>query len=105
MSVAELPTFEAASYDLPIPKDESTGRKATKLTVRWTGSTELDRTSEDDLLWLQALRLGTPLRLVIVGTPTARGFSISPKPGRDVTEELGFTCSIKVEQVELGELA
>jgi hypothetical protein len=40
--------FDAASYDLPIPSTE--GRKAQKLSVRFTGSCDLDRTSEDDLV-------------------------------------------------------
>ena len=94
--------FDAASYDLPIPATE--GKKAQRISVRFTGSCELDRTSEDDLVFLEAMRLGVPVRLVITGVPVGKGFSL--KPAQDPTdEELAYHSAVRVTAVELGELA
>ena len=94
--------FDAASYDLPIPSTE--GRKAQRISVRFTGSCELDRTSEDDLVFLEAMRLGVPVRLVITGLPVGKGFSL--KPAQDPTdEELAYYSAVRVTAVELGEIA
>ncbi len=94
--------FNASSYDLPIPATE--GRKAQRISVRFTGSCELDRTSEDDLVFLRAMRLGVPVRLVITGLPVGKGFSL--KVAQDATdEELAYHSAVRVTAVELGELA
>ena len=82
--VATPPTedeiFSADAYALPIPTTE--GRKAQRISVRFTGSCELDRTSEDDLVFLEAMRLGVPVRLVITGLPVGKGFSLSQRRTR-----------------------
>ena len=104
--VATPPTedeiFSADAYALPIPTTE--GRKAQRISVRFTGSCELDRTSEDDLIFLEAMRLGVPVRLVITGLPVGKGFSL--KVAADPTgEELAYHSAVRVTAVELGELA
>ena len=50
--------FSAESYKLNIPTLDD--RKATKLDIRFVGSGPLDRTSEDDLALLEAMRIGAP---------------------------------------------
>jgi hypothetical protein len=47
--------FSADAYRLNIPTLD--GRKATKISLRFSGSGILDRTSEDDLALLEAMRL------------------------------------------------
>jgi len=98
----EEPVFDASVYDLNIPKVD--GIRAQKLSVRFQGSCYLDRTSEDDLVFLEAMRLGVPVRLIITGLPVGKGFSL--RPARDDDDgELSYSCSLRVEAVELGELA
>ncbi len=91
--------FDAASYDLPIPKLD--GRRATKLDVRFSGSGLLDRTSEDDLALLEAMRLGAPVRLIVVGQIAGKSFRL----GTGDEEELSYSCTVRVESVEAGEIA
>lgn len=91
-------SFSASAYDLPIPAID--GRKAQKISVRFSGSCFLDRTSEDDLVFLNAMRMGTPVRLIITGLPTGKGFSLRT---RDTDDELSYHCSLRVEAVELAE--
>jgi hypothetical protein len=50
--------FSAESYKLNIPTLDD--RKATQLDIRFSGSGSLDRTSEDDLALLEAMRIGAP---------------------------------------------
>ena len=101
-SEVEDDIFNAPSYDLNIPATE--GKKAQRISVRFTGSCELDRTSEDDLVFLEAMRLGVPVRLVITGLPVGKGFSL--KVAQDPTDgELAYHSAVRVTAVELGELA
>jgi len=50
--------FSAESYKLDIPTLD--GHRATHLDIRFSGSGSLDRTSEDDLALLEAMRLVPP---------------------------------------------
>jgi hypothetical protein len=52
--VVDDSVFDAESYKLNIPMLDD--RKATKLDIRFSGSGSLDRTSEDDLALLEAMR-------------------------------------------------
>jgi hypothetical protein len=105
MSVAIAPTdmddvvFDASAYDLNIPKID--GLKATNLDIRFSGSGSLDRTSEDDLALLEAMRIGAPVRLIVTGTINGKAFRLG---GTD-DEELAFACTVKVASVEAGEIA
>ena len=91
--------FDASAYALPIPRIDD--RKATKLDVRFSGSGSLDRTSEDDLALLEAMRLGAPVRLIVVGQIAGKSFRL----GTGDDEELSYSCTVRVESVEAGELA
>ena len=66
--------FDVSSYDLNIPSLDN--RKATKLDVRFSGSGTLDRTSEDDLALLEAMRIGSPVRLIITGQISGKAFRL-----------------------------
>jgi hypothetical protein len=62
------------------------GRKATKLDIRFSGSGSLDRTSEDDLALVEAMRLGCEVRLIPTGTIAGKSFRL----GTGDEEELSF---------------
>ena len=91
--------FSAASYNLPIPKIDD--RKATQLDIRFSGKGSLDRTSDDDLALLEAMRIGAPVRLIVTGTISGKAFRLE---GTD-DNELGFAATVRVASVEAGELA
>jgi len=91
--------FSAESYNLPIPKMD--GRKATKLDIRFSGSGVLDRTSEDDLALLEAMRLGREVRLIVTGSIAGKTFRL----GTGAEEELSYACIVRVASVEAGEIA
>lgn len=93
--------FDASSYDLPIPAVD--GYKAAKLELRFSGSGNLDRTSEDDLALLEAARLGEPVRLIVVGEFIGKGFRLNRKS--DGEGELCYSCTVRVAGVEAGEAA
>jgi len=93
--------FAADSYALNIPAID--GHRAMKLAVRFSGTGDLDRTSDDDLALLEAMRMGAPVRLIITGEISGKGFSLARKPGDE--GELSYTCTVRVESVEAGELA
>lgn len=63
-------------YDLPIPVID--GLKADKLRVHITGTLELDRTSEDDLAFLEGLTLGRSVSLAVNAVVVGRPQQFSP---------------------------
>jgi len=77
------------------------GRKATKLDIRFSGGGLLDRTSEDDLALLEAMRLGREMRLIVTGTIAGKAFRI----GTGDDDELSYACTVRVAHVEAGEIA
>ncbi len=91
--------FNASSYDLNIPMQD--GYKATRLDIRFSGSGLLDRTSEDDLALLEAMRLGREVRLIVTGSISGKSFSL--RTGDDAA--LSYACTVRVASVEAGELA
>jgi hypothetical protein len=91
--------FDASSYALNIPTLD--GRKATNLDIRFSGSGSLDRTSEDDLALLEAMRIGAPVRLIVTGTINGKSFRL----GGPDDEEMSFACTVRVASVEAGEIA
>jgi hypothetical protein len=93
--------FAADSYKLNVPAID--GHRATKLAIRFSGAGDLDRTSEDDLALLEAMRIGAPVRLIITGVISGKGYSLARKPGDE--DELSYTCTVRVESVEAGEIA
>jgi len=103
--VATPPTedeiFSADAYALPIPTQD--GYKATRLDIRFSGSGLLDRTSEDDLALLEAMRLGREVRLIVTGTIVGKGFRLAAKADDDA--EISYACTVRVESVEAGEIA
>src|SRR5215510_298951 len=67
MSAPQYEAFDGSVYDLPIPKD-SRGRKAEGLALAIGGTLELDRTSEDDLALINALRAGEVKSVHVIAT-------------------------------------
>jgi hypothetical protein len=66
--------FDVELYKLNIPTLDD--RKATKLDIRFSGSGSLDRTSEDDLALLEAMRIGAPVRLIVTGEISGKAFRL-----------------------------
>jgi hypothetical protein len=91
--------FSASAYDLAAPKIDD--RKATKLDIRFSGSGSLDRTSEDDLALLEAMRIGAQVRLIVTGTINGKTFRLAGTED----DELAYSCTVRVETVEAGEIA
>lgn len=63
--------FSAEAYNLPVPKID--GYRATKLDIRFFGRCVLDRTSDDDLALLEAMRMGKEVRLIVTGVHRRQG--------------------------------
>ncbi|HWQ24687.1 MAG TPA: hypothetical protein VNK94_11335 [Gaiellaceae bacterium] len=104
MTTAQEISFSVDDYRLDVP--ECDGLRAQRIALRFSGACELDRTSTDDLAFLAALRLGAPVRLIVTGTASGKGFSLRPEkavPG-DLAD-VAYSVSVRVEAVELGELA
>jgi hypothetical protein len=91
--------FSAESYKLNIPALDD--RKATKLDIRFSGSGALDRTSEDDLALLEAMRIGAPVRLIVTGEISGKAYKL----GTGDAAEFSYSCTVRVASVEAGELA
>lgn len=78
------------------------GHGATRLLLKFSGAGELDPLSNDDIELLEAARLGSEVRLLVVGEVSTKGFRLNRKPGDD---EIAYTCVVHVLAVEGGEIA
>jgi hypothetical protein len=93
--------FDISSYDLPIPSID--GFKTSTLRLRFTGAGILiDRTDEIALGFLNALRMGQAVRLVVVGSVDTKQFRRQAREGDEAVE---YGVTVKIEEIELGELA
>jgi hypothetical protein len=99
-AVADEEIFSPVSYALPIP--ETDGLRAETITIRFVGVVSLDRTSLDDLEFVEALRLGAPVRVIANGSVSGKGFT--HRVSSDGAE-IGYYASLRVAEVELGEAA
>jgi hypothetical protein len=93
--------FDAAMYDLPIP--ETDGYKPKNITIRFVGVVNLDRTNEEHLAFVESLRLGIPVRVIVTGSVSGKGFTHRVNSEGD--EEVGYYASLRIADVELGEPA
>jgi hypothetical protein len=82
-----------------VPSD---GFRAHKVRVGFVGVIDLDRTSLDDLEFVEALRLGAPVRAIVTGAVSGKGFTLTNRPHED---EVGYYCSVRIDGVEIGEPA
>ncbi len=80
--------FNADSYRLNIPSLD--GHKAPRLDIRFSGSGPLDRTSEDDLALLEAMRIGAPVGMIVTGEISRKGLQARHRRRRGV--QLFGTC-------------
>ena len=98
-AVEDEEVFSASAYDLAVPRIDD--RKATQLDIRFSGSGSLDRTSDDDLEFLEAMRMGREVRLIVTGTIAGEASRLSGKED----EEFAYSCTVRVASVEAGEIA
>jgi hypothetical protein len=96
----ENEVFGAAAYDLPVPAVD--GYKAQKITIRFVGVVDLDRTDMHQLAFVEALRLGVPVRVIVTGRVSGKGFTHSISHDE---EKVAYYASLRVDDVELGEPA
>ncbi len=102
MTAAELSLadFEAGLVELPIPATD--GFKADEITIRFVGVVKLDRTDVEHLRFVDAMRLGAPVRLIVTGAVSGKGFTHSQTQDED---KVGYYASLRIADVELGEPA
>ena len=96
--------FDDALADVgykPLTIPSMDGRRATELDIRFSGSGSLEPADEDDLALLEAMRLGEPVRLIVVGSIAGKGFRL----GTGDDPAVSFSCTVRVEHVEAGEIA
>lgn len=86
--------FDASKYDLPIPRLD--GHKADKLVLSFSGQIELDRTSEDDLAFIDGLFLGRDVELKVKATIAKKGFTFT---AREDEESAGYGVGLKIHSL------
>ena len=91
-------TFSFESYQLEVPSID--GYHAAKCSLRFSGSGSLDRTSADDVELMKAARMGSEVRLIVVGTVATKSFAL-PKDG----EEIAYAFVVRIESGEALEAA
>jgi hypothetical protein len=99
--VEEELVFEPSSYDLPVPQQD--GYRADAIRVRFTGVIDLDRTSLDDLDFVNALRFGERVKLIVGGTPDTKTFKHNLVRGDE--GKVDYSVSVKLDELEIGEAA
>jgi hypothetical protein len=85
--------FSPESYRLEVRSID--GYRAAKCSLRFGGSGSIDRTSADDVELMKAARMGSEVRLIVVGTVATKSYSL-PKNG----EEIAYAFVVRVESVE-----
>jgi hypothetical protein len=87
--------FDAEPFTRPIPKLD--GHVADRLGIGFTGSVKLDRLLEDNLQYIEGLRLGQDVTITIEATVAAKGFTHATKG--DDNEEVGYNVKLKVHSI------
>ena len=85
-------------YQLAIPGMD--GYRAERLALAFSGSVDLDRTSEEDLDFVNGLKLGREVELRVTATVTKKGFTLSPGQGEGA-ESAGYGVGLKVHSLEV----
>ena len=96
MSALAAPEFTPEAYQLAIPGMD--GYKAEKIAVAFSGGVDLDRTSTEDLDFVNGLTLGKQVTLTVVATVTKKGFSLTTK---DEIDAAGYGVGLKVHSLEV----
>ena len=97
-TVDQEQAFDAAVYDLPIPKLD--GHKADKLVISFSGQVELDRTSAEDLELVEGLMLGRDVEMQVTATVSKKGFTLSA--GKDeAPDTTGYGVGLRVHSLEV----
>lgn len=90
--------FTAESYQLEIPGMD--GYRADKLSLGFAGSVDLDRTSQEDLDFVNGLKLGRELKLLVTAVVTKKGFTLTT--GKDEgPDSTGYGVGLKVHSLEV----
>ena len=87
--------FSRETYQLAIPGMD--GYQAERLSLGFSGSVDLDRTSQEDLDFVNGLKLGREVVLRVTATVTKKGFSLQGGEG----ESAGYGVGLKVHSLEV----
>jgi hypothetical protein len=89
--------YSVESYQLAIPGMD--GYKADSMALSFSGAVPLDRTSADDLEFVNGLKLGQQIELKVLATVTKKGFSLTA--GKDDNpDSTGYGVGLKVHSLE-----
>ena len=98
MTAVETELYSVDSYQLAIPGMD--GYKADKMAIGFSGSIDLDRTSQEDLDFVNGLTLGKQIRLSVTATVTKKGFTLTT--GKDDSpDSTGYGVGLKVHSLEV----
>jgi len=87
--------FDTEPFTRPIPKLD--GHVADRLGIGFTGTVKLDRLLEDNLEYIEGLRLGQDVSITIEATVAGKGFSHTTKANDD--EEVGYSVKLRVHSI------
>lgn len=94
--MTQAPAFDAAVYDLPIPKAD--GLKADRLAISVGGTLPLERTSKTDLDLVNGFKIGErytlEIEVVCTGKPAIYTPGTDDKPGT-----LAHTTNLKLVSI------
>ena len=95
--LATVPDFSMADIQLEIPGMD--GYRADKLALAFSGQVELDRTSSEDVDFVNGLRLYQDVEFRVTATVLKKGFTGSE--GGDGTRSTGYGVGLKVHSLEV----
>lgn len=75
------------------------GYRAEKLALTFSGSVDLDRTSQDDLDFVNGLKLGREVELRVTATVSKKGFTLSAGKD-DGPDSAGYGVGLKIHSLE-----
>ncbi len=87
--------FDPAPFTRPIPKLD--GHVADRLGIGFGGTVKLNRLLDDNLEYLEGLRLGQTIELTIEATVAGKGFTHTTKANDD--EEVGYAVKLRVHSI------
>jgi len=87
--------FDKEPYTKPIPKLD--GHVADRLGIGFTGTVKLDRLLNDNLEYIEGLRLGQDVTITIEASVAGKGFTHTTKANED--EEVGYAVKLRVHSI------
>lgn len=93
--VDEVDYVDALQLEIP----GMDGYRADRLALAFSGQVDLDRTSADDLEFVNGLTLGKQVELRVTATVTKKGFTLTAGK-EDSPDSTGYGVGLKVHSLE-----